>query len=104
MKDQPERRVNAAETIELHRRLRVWARQAECGTVDLVGDLTEIHAAAREIADSIEFLARVPPPTAAESGKALVNLSAWINDELMDHIGSLNARLANVISRLYESE
>lgn len=103
MNNQSEGRRNPAETVELHGRLKGWARQVECGTADIVGDLAEIHAAAREISNSIESLAAIPPPTAAESGKILVNLNAWINDELVDHIGSLNTTLADVISRVYES-
>lgn len=68
----------------------------------MVGDLAEIDAAAREIIASIESLAAVPPPTVVESGKALVNLNGWINEELVDHLGSLNSSLGDVINRLYD--
>src|SRR5690606_13226777 len=91
-----------SESVELYGRLKAWSHQVDCGTMDVVGDLAEIHAAAREIINSIELLTAVPPPTAAESGKILVNLNAWINEELVDHIGSLKTTLADVISRLYE--
>ena len=102
MASHPERMGSPAETLELHSKLRAWARQVESGTSGIVGDLAEIHAAAQRIANSIESLARIPPPNAAESGKILVDLNAWINEELVDHIGSLNSTLADVISRVYE--
>jgi hypothetical protein len=102
MKSPPGRESSPAETVELHKRLKAWSREVGSGAMGLVGDLAEIHAAARQIITSIESLASLPPPTRAESGKVLVELNAWINEELVDHLGSLNASLDDVINRIYD--
>lgn len=96
-----ERQTDPAETVDLQRRLKAWAEQVGHGAPALVGDLAEIHAAARAIISSVEGLAAEPPPNAVDSRKALVHLDAWINDELVDHIGTLNTAMAGVINDLY---
>jgi hypothetical protein len=88
----------------IHRKLKAWAEVTGHGSADIIGDLAEIHDAAHVIIGCIEDLASSPPIDRERSGERLTTLEYCLNEELSDHIASLNLSLGGVLDSLYEDD
>lgn len=101
MKHKPSPRRTGA----LSSRLSKWARRTGFKSPrKLVGDLTDIYAAAGKVMDSVEELATRGSRSLGSDGKVLLDIQIWLYRELHEHLMALKNPLAKAISDFYSKE
>jgi hypothetical protein len=96
------RSTEASELLLLRAELKGWATASGISSAHaVVGELAEICRAAEAIAAAIRAL---PASDHAGSSKQLVEIPAWLYEELLDHAESSRELLRAVCDDIYSTE
>ena len=95
-------RMSGPEVLALARRLKTWADETRSkDAVALVADLPDVYAAARVVVECVDRLLADPPLPGEEQAQLLVDLQAWLYDEMLEHIQRLRRPLEAVLTDLH---
>lgn len=88
---------------DIWKRLDEWANRSgvlEAG--NLVPDLGDLYAAAVQIVNAVEKLTSDSKLNHREQGHLLLQIQAWLYEELLDHAHSMKSPLQSVIEQVYD--
>lgn len=92
----------AVDVLRVREQLKSWAeRTGEASARQVVNDLAELYAAAKEVTASVDALIEQKNALGAKSGRELIGLQTWLYDELLDHAEALRRPLQTLVDRLY---
>lgn len=92
----------AADYIKRRTELRAWAQKGQSSTRSvIVNDLADIASAAAKIVALVDKLAG---PDESSADRTLVEIQAWLYDELLEHASQLRPKLQAAIDDAYQEQ
>ena len=96
------RATDVAELLQLRAQLKTWANSSGFSSaLAVVNDLAEICRAAEAVSAAIKALSQ---SDRSGSGKQIVEIQAWLYEELLNHAEALRDPLQEVCNDAYKTK